>query len=53
MNLQKRLENVHKDEHRLKFEAHMRKKRAYEDNRGPGLYYLKSQETRLPKKEKF
>ena len=25
-NLQKRLENVHKDEHKLKLEAHLKKK---------------------------
>ena len=37
-NLQKRLENVHKDEHKLKLEAHLKKKEKFQNKRGPGLY---------------
>lgn len=53
LNLQKRLENVHKDEHRLKLEAHIKKKQKIIDKRGPGLYSANNSVILSPKDEKF
>lgn len=36
------LENVHKDEHRLKLENHLLTKQIFKDQVGPGAYEVKA-----------
>lgn len=53
-NLQARLNNVHRDEHRLKAEAHTQLKREIADKRGPGLYnILDDQREKIVPREVF